>query len=161
MLTTCHTQVHVTRSISHRVLPVTSHYTTTTIPQPFYSSFSGTTRVSRCQKRTSGVYGAILDFMVQGKINRGRHTNHPTGRHSNLTNQCPPPPSPFFYRPDALPATQPTVTKHWRQLTSHYTFTSKLFYSLCRFILVKYTIKPLHFSYRPYTHRNYYLPPQF
>ena len=23
---------------------------------------------------------------------------------------------PVFYRPDALPATQPTVTKHWRQL---------------------------------------------
>jgi len=22
---------------------------------------------------------------------------------------------PFFYRPDALPATQPTVSKHWRQ----------------------------------------------
>jgi len=33
-------------------------------PQPFYGPFSGTTRVSRCQK---------LDFMVQGKINRGRH----------------------------------------------------------------------------------------
>ena len=96
MLATCHTQVHVTRSIWHRVLPVASHYTTTTTPQPFYGSFSGNTRVSRCQKRTSGVYGAILDFMVQGKINRGRHTNHPTGRHSNLTNQCPPPPSPLF-----------------------------------------------------------------
>jgi len=24
-------------------------------------------------------------------------------------------PPPFFYRPDALPATQPTVSKHWRQ----------------------------------------------
>jgi len=23
---------------------------------------------------------------------------------------------PFFYRPDALPAAQPTVSKHWRQL---------------------------------------------
>jgi len=28
----------------------------------------------------------LLDFMVQGKINRGRHTNHPTGRHSIQTN---------------------------------------------------------------------------
>ena len=27
-------------------------------PQPFYGPFSGTTRVSRCQKRTSGLYGA-------------------------------------------------------------------------------------------------------
>ena len=31
------------------------------------------------------------------------------------TNQCPPPPSPIFYRPDVLPAAQPTVSKHWRQ----------------------------------------------
>jgi len=28
--------------------------------------------------------------MVQGKINRGRHTDHPAGRHSVSTNQCPP-----------------------------------------------------------------------
>jgi len=38
----------------------------------------------------------LLDFMVQGKTNRGRHTDHPAGRHSIRTNQCPPPPSPFF-----------------------------------------------------------------
>jgi len=56
----------------------------------------------------------LLDFMVQGKINRGRHSDHPAGRHSIRTNQCPPPPSPYFYRPDALPATQTTVSKHWR-----------------------------------------------
>jgi len=33
--------------------------------------------------------------MVQGKINRGRHIDHPAGRHSIWTNQCLPPP-PFF-----------------------------------------------------------------
>jgi len=32
------------------------------------------------------------------------------------TNQCPPPPPPYFYRLDALPAAQPTASKHWRQL---------------------------------------------
>ena len=53
--------------------------------------------------------------MVQGKINRDRHTDHPDGRHSIRTKQCPPPPSPIFYRPDALFAAQPTVSKHWRQ----------------------------------------------
>jgi len=43
-----------------------------------------------------------LDFMVQGKINRDRHTDHPAGRHSIRINQSPPPPSqpppspPFF-----------------------------------------------------------------
>ena len=43
--------------------------------------------------------------MVQGKINRGRHTDPPAGRHSIRTNQCPPPPSPHYvYRLDALPA---------------------------------------------------------
>jgi len=30
-------------------------------PQPFYGPFSGTTRVSQCQKRTSGLYGARKD----------------------------------------------------------------------------------------------------
>jgi len=32
-----------------------------TTPQPFYSPFSGTTQVSRCHKRTSGLYGAWKD----------------------------------------------------------------------------------------------------
>jgi len=55
--------------------------------------------------------------MVQGQINTGRHTDHPAGRHSIWTNQCPPPPPPiFFYGPDAIPAAQATVSKHWRQL---------------------------------------------
>ena len=31
----------------------------------------------------------LLDFMVQGKINRGRHTDHPAGCHSVRTNQWP------------------------------------------------------------------------
>ena len=75
------------------------HYTSTT-PQPFYGPFSGARR-------------ELLDFMVQGEINRGRHTDHPAGRHSIRTNQCPPPTSPHsFYGPDALPAAQPTVSKH-------------------------------------------------
>jgi len=34
---------------------------TTTTRQPFYGPFSGTTRVSRRQKRTSGLYGARED----------------------------------------------------------------------------------------------------
>jgi len=62
----------------------------------------------------AGARRKLLHFMVQD--NRGRHTDHLTGCHSIRTNQCPPQPSPHFYRPDALPATQPTVSKHWRQL---------------------------------------------
>jgi len=43
----------------------------------------------------AGARRELLDFMVQEKINRGRHTDHPAGHHSILTNQCPPPPSPI------------------------------------------------------------------
>jgi len=39
--------------------PVYHHHHTT--PQPFYGPFSGTTRVSQCQKRTSGLHGARED----------------------------------------------------------------------------------------------------
>jgi len=35
--------------------------TTPLPPQPFYGPFSGTTRVSQCQKRSSGLYGAGED----------------------------------------------------------------------------------------------------
>ena len=41
----------------------------------------------------TGARRELLDFMVQGKINRGRHTDHPDRRHSIRTNYCPPPPS--------------------------------------------------------------------
>jgi len=39
----------------------------------------------------------LLDFMVQGEINRGRHTDHPAGRHSIWTNQCLSPLSPHIF----------------------------------------------------------------
>jgi len=53
--------------------------------------------------------------MVQGKINRGRHTDHrldatPSGLTSSHLHH-----PPIFYRPDALPAAQPTASKHWRR----------------------------------------------
>jgi len=38
----------------------------------------------------AGARREVPDFMVQGKINRGRHTDHPAERHSIWTNQCPP-----------------------------------------------------------------------
>jgi len=56
---------------------------THTHTEPFYGHFSGTTRVSWCQKKSScGLYGARED-------NRGRHTDNPAGRHSIRTNQPP------------------------------------------------------------------------
>jgi len=76
----------------------------------------------------AGAGRELLDFIVQGKFSRGRHTDHPAGYHSIRTNQCPPPPSPsLFYRPDALPATQPTVSKHlWKVITTTTTTTTVL-----------------------------------
>jgi len=55
-----------------------------TVLQPFFQDYAGEPVPKQ----------KLLDFMAQGKINRGRHTDHPTGRHSIQTNQCPPPPSP-------------------------------------------------------------------
>jgi len=74
----------------------------TTITTAIFRPFSGTTRVSWCQKETSGLYGA----------REGRHTDHLAGHHSIWTNLHHPP---IFYRPDALPAAQLTASKHWRQ----------------------------------------------
>ena len=79
-------------------------------PHPFYGTFSGTTRVSRCQKRTSGL-------MEQGKINRGRQTDHPAGRYSSRTNQCPPPPSPIFLQA-GCPSCRPTNSAKALKATS-------------------------------------------
>jgi len=48
---------HLLTVTCKRLLMGEFHITT----QPFYGPFSGTTRVSRCQKRTSGLYGASED----------------------------------------------------------------------------------------------------
>ena len=57
--------------------------------QPFYGPFPGPPGWASARRE-------LLDFMVLGKINRGRHTDHPAESHSIQTNQCPPPPSPHF-----------------------------------------------------------------
>ena len=73
-----------------------------TSPQPFYGLFPG-------PPGWAGARGELLDFMVQGKINRGRHTDHPAGCHSIQTNQCPCPPSqsPHFLQA-GCPSCHPT-----------------------------------------------------
>jgi len=84
-----------------------------TPPQPFYGPFPG-------PSGWAGARRGLLDFMVQGKINRGRHIDHPAGCHSIRTIPVPTSTIPiFFYRPDALPATKPTASKHWRQRIIH------------------------------------------
>jgi len=68
------------------------------VPIPFPSHHHHHNRFTALFPGPPGWAGArreLLDFMMQGKINRGRHTNHPVGCHSIRTNQCPPP-SPIF-----------------------------------------------------------------
>ena len=55
----------------------------------------------------AGARRELLDFMVQRKINKGRHTDHLAGRHYIRTNQCPPPPSPDFLQA-GCPSCRPT-----------------------------------------------------
>jgi len=57
--------------------------------------------------RWAGARRELLDFMVQRKIHKGRHTDHPAGRHPIRTNQCSPPPSPHFLQA-GCPSCHPT-----------------------------------------------------
>ena len=70
-------------------------------PQPFYGPFPG-------PPGWAGARRELLDFMVQGKINRGRHTDHPAGRHSIRANQCLPPPSSPYFLHAGCPCCHPT-----------------------------------------------------
>jgi len=78
----------------HPPQPVATHTHTDT--QPFYGTFSRTTRVSRCQKKaSSGLYGTTGDM-------RGRHTDNAGGRHSIRTNQQSTSINPPIFTLDAL-----------------------------------------------------------
>jgi len=59
----------------------------------------------------------LLDFMVQGKINKSRYTDHTAERHSMRTNQCPPPPSPIFSQA-GRPSCRPTNSVNALKATS-------------------------------------------
>jgi len=76
--------------------------------RPFNGPFSGTTRVSRYQKskpiwillKQKTVSSSGISWAVCKSAPRSRQITTPALRHS------------VFYRPDALPATQPTASKH-------------------------------------------------
>ena len=83
-------------------------------PQPFYCPFSGTTRVSRCQKKI-----CFWTLWCKGRSTEAETSTIWLGATpSGLTSAHLHHP-PIFYRPDALPAAQPTVSKHWRQSFRH------------------------------------------
>jgi len=68
------------------ITATTSTTTTTTVLRPFFRDHPGEPVPEE----------KLLGFTVQGEIYRGRHTDHPAGRHSIRTNQCLPPQSPIF-----------------------------------------------------------------
>ena len=68
---------------SWHVLIIATLHSTTTRHNRFTALFPGPPGWASARRE-------LLDFMVQGKINRGRHTDNPAGRHSIRTNQCPP-----------------------------------------------------------------------
>ena len=55
-----------------------------TPPPPHHNHF---TDLFLGASRWAGARRELLDFMMQGKINRGRHTDHRAGCHSIWTNQ--------------------------------------------------------------------------
>ena len=87
--------------------------TTHTHTHTFHGHFSGTTQVRRYQKGKTN-----LDFTEARDSEWQRHqlgymqvcTSPQTDNHTST------PPLKFFYRLDALPATQPTASKHRRRL---------------------------------------------
>jgi len=79
---------------------------------PFNGPFSGATWVRRYQKGKTN-----LDFT---EARDSEWQWHQLGHMQvcillQTDNHTSPPPPICFYRPDALPATQPTASKHWRQ----------------------------------------------
>jgi len=78
---------------------------------PFNGPFSGTTRVTSTRKikpiwislKQRTVRGSGISWAMYKSAPRSRQITMPAPHHS------------VFYRPDALPATQPTASKHWMQ----------------------------------------------
>ena len=90
--------------------PYLAYIHTYTHTHPFIGLFSGTTQVSRYQKGRTN-----LDF-IEARDSEWQW--HQLG-HIQVCIQIttPAPHHSVFYRSDALPAAQPTVSKHWRQHT--------------------------------------------
>ena len=85
-----------------------THTHTHTHTHPFNGPLSGTTRASRYQKgkpiwiilKQETVSGSGISWAICKPAPRSREITTPTPHHS------------VFYRPDAIPAAQPTASKH-------------------------------------------------
>jgi len=118
--TTSKPQTVVWRTV-HLILDTHTH------THPFNGPLSRTIQVSRYQKgkpirillTQETVSGTGISWAICKSAPLSREITTPTPHHS------------VFYRPDALPATQPTTSKHWRKyliLDTNSTFVLQDFY---------------------------------
>ena len=89
--------------------PSQRHMVRCTTTATVLRNFSGTTRVSRCQKKA-------YSGLAIGRITiRGRHADNPGGRHSIRTNQQSTSINPPIFTLDALPATTLPIIMAWNR----------------------------------------------
>ena len=102
----CHNHWH---SPTHGVTYLQTHTHHLTALFPGLPRWAGTRKVKPIwilQKQET-VSGSGISWAVCKSAPRSRQITTPAPHHS------------VFYRPDALPADQPTASKHWRQLDTH------------------------------------------
>jgi len=129
LTTTAHT---LKRHLHYKNLAVLPH----THTHPFNGPFSGTTRVSRYQKdKTNLDFTEARDSEWQWH-QLGHMQSAPRSR--QITTLAPH--HSVFYRPDALPAAQPTASKHWRHMNKN--------------IPINTQAKALSMQIYKYAHRN-------
>jgi len=111
----CHNYIHLISKTA--TYSTHTHTCTRTHTHPFNGPLSGTTQVSRYQKGKTN-----LDFT---EATDSEWQWHQLGHMQVCTslqidNHATTPPL-SFYRPDALPAAQPTASKHWRHKETYST----------------------------------------
>jgi len=105
---------------------------------------------------SAGARRELLDFMVQGKIKRGRHTNHPAGHHSIRTNQCLPPPYPHLLQA-RCPSCHPTNSVKALQATRAFGLGRRRWSSHQRYYLHHSSVlKAQTTQYNHYNLHNYF-----
>jgi len=95
--------------------------------------------------RWAGARRELLDFMVQGKINRGRHTDHPAGRHSIQTNLHHLHHSPFLQA--RCPSCRPTNSVKTLNATKNHAKSQQLVSVVTKSCLAHFP-RYYHFSYK-------------
>jgi len=107
------------------------HYTHTRLTAlcPGLPRWAGTRKVKPIliSLKQETVSGSGISWAICKSAPRSRQTTTPAPHHS------------VFYRPDALPATQPTASKHWRYKITYTICTLFLYFSFAAYTVQKTT----------------------